>query len=187
MTRTLLPLLFALAALLPGRAAAHPGVCADPALQLLSLGFAGAYVLSVAVNPAYPTIGNAQLVVGVCDGDTLTPVEAAKVELTPISPDGKEGGVIRAFARTQYPEEYSADIRIRDPGTWRYRVKVDGSEGKADVEVQLNVLPSPGYDDGSSIVFFIVNGAIAAGAVYLVWQIRRGRATQQGKAKAKAR
>lgn len=180
-------LLFGLAGLLPGRAAAHPGVCADPALQLLSLGFAGAYVLSVSVNPAYPTVGSAQLVVGVCDGDTLTPVEGATVQLTPISPEGKEGSVIRAFARTQYAEEYSADLRIKEPGTWRYKVRVGGSEGRGEVEVQLNVLPAPGYDSGSTIVFAIANGAILLGAGYVVWQIRRGRTAHQGKTAAKAR
>ncbi|MSQ10310.1 MAG: hypothetical protein EXR52_04815 [Dehalococcoidia bacterium] len=186
MLRALTLLLFGLAALLPGRATAHPGVCTDPALQLLSLGFSGAYVLSVSVNPAYPTVGTAQLVVGVCDGDTLTPVEGATVQLTPVSPDGKEGSVIRAFTRTQYAEEYSADVRIKDSGTWRYKVRVDGSEGRGEVEVQLNVLSAPAYDGGSTVVFAIANGAILVGAGYIVWQIRRGRTAHQDRP-AKAR
>lgn len=161
--------------LLASPAQAHPGVCADPELQLLSLGYAGPYMVSVAVNPAYPTVGSAQLVVGVCDADTLTPVQGARVELTPVSPDGRAGAVIRAFPRTQYPEEYSADVRIKEPGAWRYRVAVDGPHGPAVTEAQLQVLPAPGYDGGSTLVFLIVNSALLAGAGYVVWQVRRAR------------
>jgi hypothetical protein len=144
-------------------------------LQLLELTFAGPYVLSVSVNPANPTVGSAQLVVGVCDGDTLTPVENATVELTPTSPDGKRGAVIRAMSRNQSTEEYGADVTIKQPGAWRYQVSVRNPDGQAELETTLQVLPAPGYDEGSSVVFFLVNGVLLAGGTYVVWQIRRAR------------
>lgn len=171
-------LLLGVAALGPAAPAqAHPGTCYDPVMQLLATGFSGPFFIAVTVNPANPMVGTAQMVVGVCDGDTLTPVEDARVTVTPVNPKGLKGAPILPLTKTSSPEDYAApDLTFKLAGTWHYSVVVESPAGRGTLETDLVVREAPGFNEGSSMVFFAMNGVLLLGSAYFVWQLRRDRA-----------
>ena len=57
-------------------------------------------------------------------------------------------------------------------------IAIDGpaASGKGTLETQLVVREAPGFNEGSSMVFFAMNAVMLLGAAYFVWQVRRDRA-----------
>jgi len=168
-------------AAMPRPVAAHPGVCADPRTQLLELTFAGPYILSVGVTPQDPTVGPLQMVVGVCDGDTLLPVAGARVDIRPVSPSGRAQPVVQGRSRELAVEEYEAALTLTEPGTWVYAVHVESGMGPADVQTKLEVLPGPASAAGGAggadgvLLFVGVNAGLLVLAGFFLWQVRRQR------------
>ncbi len=160
----------------PRPVAAHPGVCADPSTQLLELTFAGPYIVSVGVKPAGPAVGPLQMVVGVCDGDTLLPVEGAQVDIRPVSPSGRAQPVVQGHSRELAVEEYEAALTLTEPGPWVYAVHIESGMGPADVQAKLDVLPGPASAssgaDGVALLMG-VNAGLLALAGFFVWQLRQ--------------
>lgn len=142
-------------------------------MQLLELVLQDPFVLSVSVAPPDPTVGSVQMVVGVCDADTLVPVPDARVDLVPVNPDGKAGAPIHALSRNENPEEYAAFLTVRQAGHWVYRVSVSSAAGSTALETGLDIRPAPGFNQDSSWIFFAINGALALGVGYVIWQVKR--------------
>ncbi|GEM_PF-2919518 len=160
--------------------AADPNGCTDDRMRPLALGVSGPYFLWLMVNPAQPMVGTAQMTVGVCDAQTRAPVPDVRVQLTPTNPAGVRGAPIMAMVHAR-PEEYGAsDIKIKDAGQWHYTVSVDGPRGPGTLEAEMFVSADRDYDQGSSVVFFLVVGTLAAGSGYVIWRIRQQQAARAG-------
>lgn len=98
----------------------------------------------------------------------------ASVTFTPINPAGVAGRPALAFTRGGRPEEYGADLTVRQAGSWRYRIHVSSSLGKSETEVSLEVRGPPEQPGlGPGIIFFGVVAAIAGGIAYLVVQAQK--------------
>lgn len=148
--------------------------CLPPGGQVLTATTSGPYVLAVSAQPEDPVVGTIRLVVAVCDGQTGAPVPRASVSLTPVNPQGAEGRPALAFTRGGRPEEYSADLTVRQAGRWRYRVHVSSGLGEAGTEVSLEVRAPPERPElGPGLVFLGVLGALGAGVAYLVLQAQK--------------
>ena len=108
---------------LPFAAPASAAQCDSADLQALAQLTKTPYLVVVGVVPPNPSMGHLRLVVRVCDALTGEPVSQAQVSLVPISPDGRKGATIHALNRYRGLEEYSADLKVKEPGLWRYRVR----------------------------------------------------------------
>ncbi len=149
--------------------------CLPPGGEILTQTTAGPYLLAVSVQPETPFVGTIRLMVAVCDAVAGAPIPRASVAMIPVNEEGAQGRPALAFTRGGRPEQYGADLMVKEPGHWRYRVRVSADAGEAETEVSVEVRGPPDRADlGPGAVFFGVLGAIGAGVAYLVLQAQRG-------------
>ena len=164
---------------LPFAAPASAAQCDSADLQALAQLTKTPYLVVVGVVPPNPSMGHLRLVVRVCDALTGEPVSQAQVSLVPISPDGRKGATIHALNRYRGLEEYSADLKVKEPGLWRYRVEIASDAGRASFEVPLQVRKPPWYGNASGLIFIVVGAALLAGVTHLYFSARRARLAQE--------
>ncbi len=154
---------------------AGAAICPPSLGQRIASSDAGPYAITVTVQPPKPVIGELRLAVTVCEAIGNAPVEHAAVSLTPVDAAGAPGRPALAFIRGGRPEEYTADLNVKTPGFWRYRVHVAAPQGEADLEVPLDVRPPGELDPAAGMVFAGISAVLLAGGAYVARAASRRR------------
>ncbi|GEM_PF-4795658 len=148
-------------------------VCGATAARVLAQSQGGPYQVSFGVLPEQPSLGYVRLVATVCDRATVQPVSDAKVTFVPTNPQGVKGAPIFALNKFGGSEEYSAELSMKQPGTWSYQVMVKGALGDVVLEAPVEVKAPPVPESLASQVFLLVNVTLLSGGLYIAWTIRR--------------
>lgn len=147
--------------------------CGATAARVLARGEGGPYQVSFGVLPEQPSLGYVRLVATVCDKVTGQPVSDAQVTFVPTNPQGVKGAPILALNKFGGSEEYSAELAMKQSGTWRYQVMVKGALGDVALESPVEVKAPPVPEGLASQVFLLVNVVLLSGGLYIAWTIRR--------------
>jgi len=164
--------------------AAGAVACGATAARVLARGEGGPYQVSFGVLPEQPSLGYVRLVATVCDKTTGQPVSDAQVTFVPTNPQGVKGAPIFALNKFSGQEEYSAELAMKQPGTWSYQVMVKGALGDVALESPVEVKAPPVSEALASQVFLLVNVVLLCGGLYIAWTIRRKMAMAAQRQKA---
>ncbi len=135
-------------------------------------GAAGPYTVVAEAKPL-PSLQAANFIIQVRDTATGALAEDLRVTVLTSLQDSKESGYALAISQNT-PGVYSATVNLEKPGIWETTLLIEpldgGSHGLDGFTFEIS---APSQNQAAGFVFLGVALVLAAGASYLVWQIRR--------------
>ncbi len=173
MTRLLLPVLVfaaALFALLPGSSVAQAHGQGTEIFRDRQ----GRYELVVAVQPGKPVLGSVHVTITPLDAATSSVVSDALITVVANDEADRPTYQTQAVNSPEWPQYYDANFTMESEGAWTLAIEVASpSMGEATFVVPFEVgPPAIGASAAGTIVWLVVVGVLAGGAI-LVWRSAR--------------
>ena len=135
-------------------------------------GITGPYVIEAEARPL-PSLQAAHLIIRVTDAESGAPAEDVRVRVLTSLQGSERSGWAHAISPNT-PGVYSATIEIKEPGIWETTLLIEPEAGGSyGLDGFTFEVVAPSQDRAAGFVFLGVAVVLAAGAGYLVWQIRR--------------
>ena len=132
----------------------------------------GPYVVEAEARPL-PSLQAAHLIIRVTDAKSGAPVDDVRVKVLTSLQGTEHSGWAHAISPNT-PGVYSATIEIKEPGIWETTLLIEPRDGGSyGLDGFTFEVVAPSQDRAAGFVFLGVAVVLAAGAGYLVWQIRR--------------
>ena len=135
-------------------------------------GITGPYAIEAEARPL-PSLQAAHLIIRVTDAESGAPAEDVRVRVLTSLQGSEHSGWAHAISPNT-PGVYSATIEIKEPGIWETTLLIEPEAGGSyGLDGFTFEVVAPSQDRAAGFVFLGVAVVLAAGAGYLVWQIRR--------------
>ena len=132
----------------------------------------GPYVVEAEARPL-PSLQAAHIIIRVTDAESGAPVDDVRVKVLTSLQGTEHSGWAHAISPNT-PGVYSATIEIKEPGIWETTLLIEPPDGGSyGLDGFTFEVVAPSQDRAAGFVFLGVAVVLAAGAGYLVWQIRR--------------